>query len=312
MVAEYVVGDETLLVTCCPDQVRELTRTAAQAGVIRHHLGLIHIRRFMKENDGHGGLQYMVDIEVAETGCGLGEEYSAQRCPVGEREHRLCTAEVHEEHQPRKLARGVEIRRIEVTSTICKEPPVDRAAAAQVTDRDVVDVAKAVTLQIGRNFGASLWLVTRVVAARRQEVEGGTEYSLTLAMAESGCPRAAVEDRDAAVLYGGDCTVTPESATKTCQVVVTRQVEKFLAVAPVYRHQLADQVCAERRLCPSSCPEVEEPTCATDGTTYQSPCHLQVSLGLASLLPRWPPVHTPTLHPWRWSAQGTAPDTLRF
>jgi len=256
--------------------VQELTRTAAQAGVISHHLGLIGIKRFMKDNDGQGGFSYVVDVEVSETECLLQQDFNPRTCKPQGTDMRLCTAEVHEAEKPRKLGRGVELRRIEVTSTICKEPPLDLRTEATVIDRDVIQAAKAVTLEVGANFGASLWLVTRVVTATRRKVDDQVQYQLTLALAKSDCDREVVENREEN-LYDGNCSVEPGAATKTCQVLVRRKLQGYRAVGARYSFDVEEQVCAERRVCPTSCPPLSEPTCGTDGVTYQSACHLQLA-----------------------------------
>ena len=74
--------------------VADLTNKAAHAHVIRNHLGLQNIKKFMAETDGAGGVLYDVEVIVGETNCSLSSDYDPASCPVNKRETRLCSAQV--------------------------------------------------------------------------------------------------------------------------------------------------------------------------------------------------------------------------
>ena len=135
-VAQYVVVD--------------LTNKAAHAHVIRNHLGLQNIKKFMSESDGEGGVLYDVEVTVGETNCSLATDFDPANCFVNKRETRRCSAQVHETVPGDKMPRGVDIKRYEVKSTLCKDShdTVNLERQASVEDQDVVDVAKELTHQV--------------------------------------------------------------------------------------------------------------------------------------------------------------------
>ena len=135
-VAQYVVVD--------------LTNKAAHAHVIRNHLGLQNIKKFMAQSDGEGGVLYDVEVTVGETNCSLATDFDPQLCFVNKRETRRCSAQVHETVPDDKMPRGVDIKRYEVKSTLCKDShdTVNLERQAYPDYQDVVDVAKELTHQV--------------------------------------------------------------------------------------------------------------------------------------------------------------------
>ena len=130
--------------------VADLTNKAAHAHVIRNHLGLQNIKKFMAETDGAGGVLYDVEVIVGETNCSLATDFDAGQCYVNKRETRLCSAQVHETVPRDKTPRGVDIKRYEVKSTLCKDShdTVNLERQASVEDQDVIDVAKGLSHQV--------------------------------------------------------------------------------------------------------------------------------------------------------------------
>jgi hypothetical protein len=148
-----------------------------------------------------------------------------------------------------KLPRGVEIRRYEVTSTLCKDPhdTINLARQATVEDQDVIDVAKAITNQVGASFGDNVWLITQVVSASRLKAAEGLNYALALKFAESDCARATVGNAEPDLLYGGVCRVDHTAKSKTCQVVVNKRKNTYRSIGSTFALSILDQVCAERK-----------------------------------------------------------------
>jgi len=258
--------------------VRDLTSKAAKAHVIQNHLGLDNIKKFMKDSDGKGGFFYTVDLTVSESNCNLDEPYDPQVCAGNKRDSRLCSAKVIESGPSQKLPRGVEIRRYEVTSTLCKDPHdvINLERQATVEDVDVIDVAKAITNQVGETFGENVWLITQVISASRQKAEEGLNYALSLKFAESDCPRANVGNAEPDLLYGGVCTVDHTAKSKTCQVLVNKRKNTYRSIGATFQISILDQVCAERKVCPTDCAKYEvSPVCGSDGKTYPSTCYMQ-------------------------------------
>ena len=60
-------------------------------------------------------------------------------------------------------------------STLCKDShdTVNLERQATVEDQDVIDVAKALTKDVGEAFSSKLWLVTQVVSANRDNMDIG-------------------------------------------------------------------------------------------------------------------------------------------
>ena len=58
-------------------------------------------------------------------------------------------------------------------STLCKDShdTVNLERQATVEDQDVIDVAKALTKDVGEAFSSKLWLVTQVVSANREYMD---------------------------------------------------------------------------------------------------------------------------------------------
>ena len=236
----------------------------------------------MKDEDGNGGYHYSVEVIVGETNCTLSTEYSPDRCLVNKRETRLCSAKVHEtQPDDSPKARGVQIKRYEVTSTLCKDShdTVNLERQASVEDQDVLDVAKGVTHQIGESFSSNMWLVSQVVSANRFQVEDGINYALTLRFSESNCPLAVVQDSDIGVLYSGACLVNHTSDSRYCQLLVNKQRISYRSLDPqTFRLNILDQICAEQKVCPSGCDKLDiSPVCGSDGRMYPNSCYLQAA-----------------------------------
>merc|ERR1712117_433344 len=174
------------------------------------------IKKFVREDDGAGGYFYSVEVSVGETNCSLSSEYQPDQCQVNKRQTRLCSADVHETLGVGKQPRGVEIKRFEVKSTLCKDShdSINFERAATVEDQDVIDVAKALTQQTGESFTSNIWLVTQIASVNRFQAEEGVNYAMTLRFSESNCPLSVVKDSDLNTIYGGDCIVNHTSPSK--------------------------------------------------------------------------------------------------
>ena len=270
IVAQYVVSD--------------LTNKAAHAHVIRYHLGLRSIKKFVSEDDGEGGRYYSVEVSVGETNCSLDTAYSPDKCRVRNRETRLCSAEVHETipQEAAMLARGVDIKRYEVRSTLCKDShdTVNLERQATIEDEDVIAVAKMLTTQVGESFSDKIWLVSQIISANRFKVEDGVNYALTLRFTESNCPLSVAKDNDLNLLYNnGECYVNYTADSRYCQLLVKKQriTYRSLTSSP-YQLSILEQVCAEQRQCPSDCDQQPlSPVCGSDGKMYPNKCYLQAA-----------------------------------
>ena len=270
IVAQYVVAD--------------LTNKAAHAHVIRYHLGLRNIKKFVTRDDGKGGKYYSVEVTVGETNCTLATPYSAEACAVRTRDSRLCSAEVHEtvpQEAAMLLARqaDVDIKRYEVKSTLCKDShdTLNLERQATVEDQDVIDVAKTLTTQVGQSFSSNLWLVSQIISANRFKVEDGVNYALTLRFTESNCPLSVVQNSELDILYGGTCSVNYTSESRYCQLLVNKQRITYRSLNPSpFTLTILDQICAEKKQCPSGCDQLPlSPVCGSDGKMYPNRCYLQ-------------------------------------
>ena len=235
IVASYVVAD--------------LTSKAAHAHVIKNHLGLNKIKKFLKVEDGEGGFLYSVEVTVGETNCSLAEDFSQSRCGLKRRQTRLCSAKVHET-QPEKVPRNIDMKRYEVTSTICKDShdTINLEKMASVTDEDVVEVAKALTPVIGQSFSANMWLVTQINSVNRIKAEEGIDYALTVRFSESNCPLNIVRDSDLESLYDSKvCQVEHTSDSMFCQIRVNKKRTTYRSLNSPFSLQILDQVCAEKK-----------------------------------------------------------------
>merc|ERR1711936_989819 len=258
--------------------VRDLTNKAAKAHVIQNHLGLDNIKKYMKDSDGKGGFYYTVDLTVSESNCELDQEFDPKFCFGNRRDSRLCSAKVIESGPSQKLPRGVEIRRFEVTSTVCKDPhdTINLESQATVEDQDVIDVAKAITNQVGLSFGENVWLITQVISASRLKAEEGLNYALTLKFAESDCARSTVGNAEPDLLYGGVCNVEHTARSKTCQVLVNKRKNTYRCIGSNFALSILDQVCAQKKVCPGDCEQFDiAPVCGSDGKIYSSQCYMQ-------------------------------------
>ena len=235
IIASYVVAD--------------LTSKAAHAHVIKNHLGLNKIKKFLKVEDGEGGFLYSVEVTVGETNCSLAEDFSQSRCGLKRRQTRLCSAKVHET-QPEKVPRNIDMKRYEVTSTICKDShdTINLEKMASVTDEDVVEVAKALTPVIGQSFSANMWLVTQINSVNRIKAEEGIDYALTVRFSESNCPLNIVRDSDLESLYDSKvCQVEHTSDSMFCQIRVNKKRTTYRSLNSPFSLQILDQVCAEKK-----------------------------------------------------------------
>ena len=235
VVASYVVAD--------------LTNKAAHAHVIRNHLGLNKIKKFLKESDGEGGFLYSIEVTVGETNCSLAQDFIAQSCPLKRRQSRLCSAQVHET-QPEKVPRDVDMKRYEVKSTICKDShdTLNLEKQASENDPDVIEVAKALTPEIGQSFSSNMWLVTQITAASRYKADEGINYALTVRFSESNCPLNIVKDSDLSSLYDSQvCQVEHTADSKFCQVLVNKKRITYRSLASPFTLTIIDQICAEKR-----------------------------------------------------------------
>ena len=236
LVASYVVAD--------------LTNKAAHAHVIRNHLGLNKIKKFLKESDGEGGFLYSVEVTVGETNCSLAQDFDPTSCSLKRKQSRLCSARVHET-QPEKVPREVDMRRYEVKSTICKDShdTVNLEKPARETDEDVIEVAKALTPEVGQSFSSNMWLVTQITSANRFKAEEGINYALTVRFTESNCPLNTVRDtEDLNALYDSKvCQVDHTAESKFCQILVNKKRITYRSLASPFTLTILDQICAEKR-----------------------------------------------------------------
>jgi len=264
VVASYVVAD--------------LTSKAAHAHVIRNHLGLSKIKKFLKDSDGEGGFVYSIEVTVGETNCSLAQDFSATSCVLARRQSRLCSAKVHET-QPKKVPRNVDMKRYEVKSTICKDShdTINLEKPASITDQDVIEVAKALTTEIGQSFSSNMWLVTQVASANRIKAEEGINYALTVRFSESNCPLNVVRDSELETLYDSEvCEVQHTSDSKFCQILVNKKRITYRSLASPFKLTILDQICAEKKICPSDCEKQPlSPVCGSDGNVYPNQCYLE-------------------------------------
>ena len=235
IIASYVVAD--------------LTSKAAHAHVIKNHLGLNKIKKFLKVEHGEGGFLYSIEVTVGETNCSLAEDFSQSKCGLKRRQTRLCSAKVHET-QPEKVPRNIDMKRYEVTSTICKDShdTINLEKMASVTDEDVVEVAKALTPVIGQSFSANMWLVTQINSVNRIKAEEGINYALTVRFSESNCPLNIVRDSELESLYDSEvCQVEHTSDSMFCQILVNKKRTTYRSLNSPFSLHILDQVCAEKK-----------------------------------------------------------------
>ena len=235
IIASYVVAD--------------LTSKAAHAHVIKNHLGLNKIKKFLKVEDGDGGFLYSIEVTVGETNCSLAEDFSQSKCGLKRRQTRLCSAQVHET-QPDKVPRNIDMKRYEVTSTICKDShdTINLDKLASVTDEDVVEVAKALTPVIGQSFSPNMWLVTQINSVNRIKAEEGINYALTVRFSESNCQLSIVRDSDLESLYDSQvCQVEHTSDSMFCQILVNKKRTTYRSLNSPFSLHILEQVCAEKK-----------------------------------------------------------------
>ena len=195
------------------------------------------------------GFYYTVDLTVSESNCDLKDAFDPSVCVGNRKDSRLCSAKVVETGPSQKLPRGVEIRRYEVTSTLCKDPhdTINLERQATVEDQDVIDVTKAVTNRVGASFGDNVWLITQVISANRLKAEEGINYALTLKFAESNCLKSTVGNAEPDLLYDGVCRVDHTANSKTCQVLVNKRKNTYSSIGSTFALSILDQVCAEKK-----------------------------------------------------------------
>jgi len=121
--------------------------------------------------------------------------------------------------------------------------------------------------------------VTQIVSANRVKVEEGINYALTLRFSETNCPLSVVKDSDTDLLYSGACTVEHTAESRYCQLLVNKQRLTYRSITnSAFRLTVLDQICAEKKECPSGCDKVSvSPVCGSDGRVYPNSCYLQAA-----------------------------------